>query len=120
MSELPPNSLLEKINRCVSDNLSVTDFSLDDLCRVVGYSYPHLHRLVRQATGEKLSIYVRRQRLTHAMDLLQDAEMNVAEIAFAVGFKDPNYFTRVFRLEYGISPTEWRKKEYGDSGESDP
>lgn len=108
MNPLYQKDILSKTTKIIEEHLADVDFTLEELCRKVGYSYPHLHRIIKVETGLTLSLYVRQQRLLAAIALLAETSFNIAQVSFAVGFKDPNYFARVFRLEYGLSPKEWR------------
>jgi transcriptional regulator GlxA family with amidase domain len=55
-------------------------------------------------TGLSISRYLRALRLRKAQELLADSSLNIAEVAYAVGFEDPKYFSRVFSEEFGVSP----------------
>jgi transcriptional regulator GlxA family with amidase domain len=52
--------------------------------------------------------YLRALRLQKAKELLSASKLNISEIAFAVGFEDPKYFSRVFSEEFGLSPASFR------------
>lgn len=84
-------------------------FRIEDLYLKLGVSRVQLHRKLTALTGQSTSGFIRNFRLRKACKLLHETDNNVSEIAYAVGFADPNYFTRAFTLEYGISPTEFRK-----------
>ena len=109
MNPLYQKDISKKTRQIILERLSDVKLTLEELCREVGYSYPHLHRLIKQETGLSLSHYVRQQRLLVAIEYLKETSMNITEISFAVGFKDPSYFIRVFRLEYDMSPRKWRE-----------
>ena len=108
MNPLYQKNILERTKQVITERLSDTNFTIEELCREVGYSYPHLYRMIKAESGLSLSHYVRQQRLLVAIDYLKEASMNITEISFAVGFKDPNYFIRVFRLKYKVTPRKWR------------
>lgn len=109
MNHLYQKDILKKTQQIILERLSDINFTIEELCQEVGYSYPHLHRIIKAESGLSLSHYIRQQRLLVATAYLKEASMNITEISFAVGFKDPNYFIRVFRLEYDISPRKWRE-----------
>ena len=70
----------------------------------------NLHRKIKKRCGKSTSEYIRDLRLEKAMDLLiNDPDLNIAEIAFEVGFKDPNYFTRLFKEVYGKPPSSFQE-----------
>jgi AraC-like DNA-binding protein len=71
-------------------------------------SRAQLHRKITALTGKSTSIFIRSLRLYHARNLLLTTSLNVSEIAYDVGFKDPNYFSRTYAEEFGETPTETR------------
>ena len=68
-------------------------------------SYSTLHRRIKSLTGITANEYVRKHRLTKAMQLLRDGH-NASEVAMECGFSSPSYFTRCFKAEYGMLPSE--------------
>lgn len=67
--------------------------------------------LFKKTTGESFTAFVTRYRMEKAMELLQNTDMRIFEIAGAIGFDEPNYFTNVFKQHYRRSPKECRKQE---------
>jgi AraC family transcriptional regulator of arabinose operon len=76
-----------------------------------GIGYSTLRRRFKQFTGQSISHYVLRIRLERAKDLLANTTLSVAEVAHAVGFSDPYYFSRLFHLKEGLSPSAYRARE---------
>jgi AraC-like DNA-binding protein len=58
-------------------------------------------------TGETPVEYVRSVKLKKSIALLQKNDMKISQIAYAVGFSNPNYFARAFKAKYNVSPTEY-------------
>lgn len=81
---------------------------VDDLAGLVGVSASHLGALFRRATGGGVLAYQTSLRMTRARGLLDRTALPVAEVARAVGYDDPLYFSRHFRDRHGVSPTEYR------------
>lgn len=102
------NAFLVKLNSIIAENLDDEDFGILQLCRSMQMSRTQLHRKITALTGKSTSIYLRSLRLQKAKELLRHQELNVSEVAFAVGFSDPNYFTRTFTEEFGISPSKYK------------
>jgi len=66
--------------------------------------------LFRQSTGRKFMEIVLRYRMDKAKELLRQGRKTVTEIALALGYKDPNYFSACFRRVTGVSPGQFRRK----------
>ncbi len=73
-------------------------------------SRTNLHNKLSALTGLSTTLYVRKLRLRRAKELLAGTDATVAEIAYEVGFNDPKFFSRVYAEEYGVPPSEERKK----------
>ena len=67
--------------------------------------------LFREVTGKSVKAFVLSMKTDRAMELLRETDMSVREIAEAVGYVDQNYFSRMFRREVGVSPSEYRRRE---------
>ena len=84
------------------------DWTIDDLLQIAHMSRSNLMRTFHKATGQSPIDYLIRLRIQRAITLLSQSTLNVTEIAFAVGFKDSNYFTRQFKRIIGSSPRDFR------------
>ncbi len=100
---------LQKIRQVVEDKMSDPELGIAHLCRAVNLSHTQVFRKLKALTGQNPTLYIRSLRLQRAMQLLQTTDYNVSEIAYEVGFSDPNYFSRSFSEAFGMSPTEARK-----------
>ncbi|NDK15223.1 MAG: helix-turn-helix domain-containing protein [Armatimonadetes bacterium] len=87
--------------------------TLDDLAEVGHMSRRTLSRAFRNATGCSPLDYLVRVRIHHAMELLKEADLSIAEVARRVGFADSNYFSRQFRALVGSSPRGYRSARLG-------
>ena len=103
------NAFMQNIRTFVEAEISNPQLSLDDICREAGMSRSNLHLKFTALAGMPPMQYVRLLRLRKAKELLAGGDLNVSEAAFATGFDDPKYFSRLFSEEYGISPAQWRK-----------
>ena len=81
---------------------------LGDVARAVGVSPSQLAHGFRERLGTTPGEYLRRLRVEWAAARLLDRDSSIAEIALRAGFYDQSHFTRVFRRQYGITPTAWR------------
>lgn len=110
--QAPPSKeelFLETLKKCIGDQLDNSDLSVNDLCRAVKLSHAHLYRKLKALTNLTPVQFIRYIRLKQAKALLETSSMNISEIAYAVGFSDPNYFSRIYHKEMGITPSESRK-----------
>jgi signal transduction histidine kinase/DNA-binding response OmpR family regulator len=97
---------LNRLCTAIEERLEDADLSIPELCRTVLLSHTQLYRKLKAVTGKTPSQFIRSIRLRKAMELLQTSGLNISEIAYKVGFNDPNYFSRVFKKEYGKAPGE--------------
>ena len=102
-------AFLQKLVKVVEDRLDDVDLGVVDLCRAANLSNMQVNRKLKALTGETPSRFIRSIRLEKAMELLQSTDLNVSEVAYEVGFKDPNYFSRSFSEKFGHSPNVIRK-----------
>jgi AraC-like DNA-binding protein len=78
----------------------------------MGISRVQLHRKLVALSGLSASHFISRFRLEKAAELLRSTRKTVSEIAFEVGFRDANYFTKVFTKTFEASPSEWRQQVF--------
>jgi AraC-like DNA-binding protein len=100
-------ALLEKLVGIIEANLEEPEFNVHKMCRMVHLSHMHFIRKVKQLTGKKPIDLLKSYRLRRAQELLRQNRLTVAEIAYQVGYDMPNSFSRAFKKEFGISPTEF-------------
>ncbi len=86
------------------------NITLEEIAEEVGLSSYYLSKLFKEHFQITFVEYVTHTRLTKAKDLLLDDRISLKEIALTIGYKDPNYFSRVFKKETGLSPSEYRKQ----------
>ena len=84
---------------------------VDQMAAAANMSKYHFIRSFRNATGLTPWRYVINRRMLQARQLLADPDLSIKQIAFRLGFNDPNYFSRLFRKETGVSPKAFRKTQ---------
>jgi signal transduction histidine kinase/ligand-binding sensor domain-containing protein/DNA-binding response OmpR family regulator len=97
--------LISRAIRCVEENVSNADFSVEDLSHELGISRAHFYKKILALTGKSPLEFIRAIRLQRAAQLLEKSQLTVAEIAYQVGFNNPKYFARYFREEYHMLPS---------------
>lgn len=101
---------VDKATHYVEQHLGDTDFSVEQMAQDIGMSRVHLYRRLVSVTGKTPTEFIRLIRLRHALRLLSESQLTVAEIAYKVGFSSPRYFSRCFKDLYGYMPNEYKKK----------
>ena len=89
-------------------------FSVADITNYLGISRSLLHVKMKSLLNISTGDYVRKKRLAKACQLLREG-FNVSETSYRTGFSEPNYFSKAFKKEFGVSPTEWLGKENDDT-----
>ena len=85
--------------------------TLGELASFAGLSRTYFSPVFKEVVGTGLQNYFIQARINKAKDLLGDINLTVKQVAYAVGFRDPNYFCRAFKQKMGVSPTNWRLKQ---------
>ncbi len=97
---------LIKFRDFIEQNLSDSDLSVETVGAELGLSRVQLYRKVKALTGQSPVELLRTARLQKGRELLQTTDKNVSEVAYEVGFTAPSYFTKCFKDEFGISPSD--------------
>ncbi|WP_342562099.1 response regulator [Paenibacillus sp. FSL R7-0345] len=85
--------------------------SLDDLGKIVHLHPVYLSKVYKQETGENLSGFIAAKRLEKASQLLRESNLHVIDISQLVGYKKPQYFIKLFKEQYGITPYQYRRQQ---------
>ena len=97
---------LIKFREFIEKNMADSDLSVETIGAELGLSRVQLYRKVKALTGQSPVELLRTARLQKGRELLQTTDKNVSEIAYEVGFTAPSYFTKCFKDEFGISPSD--------------
>ena len=103
----PDDQLLERVMRVINKNLGNSDLSVDAIASEVGISRVHLHRKMKELTGQTPHDFIRNLRLKQAANLLSEHNMNITEVIYACGFNNAASFSTIFKKFYGMSPREY-------------
>lgn len=101
---------LEKAISVVEENFTNNQFKVNHLAGNLNMSPSQLNRKLTALVDKSAVQFMISVRLQHAANLLQGSDKTVAEISYEIGYNDQAYFTRAFKKQFGISPTEYRKK----------
>ena len=100
------DAFLLKFHDYIKVNLSDSDLSVETIGAELGLSRVQLYRKVKALTGQSPVELLRTARLNKGRELLQTTDKNISEVAYEVGFTAPSYFTKCFKDEFGISPSD--------------
>ena len=98
--------LIQKATKLVEENMA-NDYSVEELSEALGMTRGHLYKKLTTLTGKTPIEFMRTLRIQRACQLLESSGMQVAEIAYAVGYSSPKVFSRNFKTEMGMSPSEY-------------
>ena len=103
----PDEKLLDRVMAVINKNLSNSDLSVDKIADEVGISRVHLHRKMKELTGQTPHDFIRNIRLKQAAHLLASNNMNITEVMYACGFNNSASFSTIFKKFYGMSPRDY-------------
>jgi len=102
------DKLLKKALSITEANIANPDFSVEELSREIGMSRVYLYKKLVAITGKTPIEFIRIVRLRRAAQLLEQSQLNVSEIAYEVGFNSPRTFTKYFKQEYHVLPSDYQ------------
>jgi two-component system response regulator YesN len=103
------NPIIKKICAYINQNLS-EDISLEQMSEYTNVSSFYLSKLFKEEKGVTFITFITDTRLDKAQKLLKETELSIKEITAQIGYNDQNYFSRIFKNKFGITPSEARKK----------
>ena len=109
-AETPEPLFIVRFKDVVEARLANSDLSVDDLAAAMNLSRVQLYRKVKAISGSSPIELLRTARLNRGYQLLLQTNKTISEIAYEIGFTAPSYFTRCFKNEFGISPSDLQTK----------
>ena len=107
---LVDQKFLRKLNDYIDENLTNENLSVEMIAENMNMSNSSLYRKVKGISDLSPIDFIRMSRLKKAVQLMQEGEKRISEIAFIVGFSSPAYFSTCFQKQYGKSPSEFMKE----------
>ncbi|MEZ4700250.1 MAG: response regulator [Rhodothermales bacterium] len=98
-------AFLDRWREVLDARIAESELSVGDLADAMGMSVRQLQRKITMLTGQSPNAALRTYRLERARDLLAQGAGTVSEVAYAVGFASPSYFTKCYREAFGSAPT---------------
>ncbi len=100
--------LIDKAKQYIEENYSDCELSVEKLCGYIGLSATYFSTLFKRETGLSFVAYLTQVRMEKALQLLNTTEEKAYIISELVGYTEPNYFSYVFKKQYGVSPSKYR------------
>jgi AraC-like DNA-binding protein len=114
----PDEKLLERVMAAINRHLNDSDLSVDFIADEVGISRVHLHRKMKELTGQTPHDFIRNLRLKQAANLLSRPGMNITEVVYACGFNNAASFSTIFKKFYGMTPREYMREHQTNTPKS--
>ncbi|MCD4825241.1 MAG: AraC family transcriptional regulator [Phycisphaerae bacterium] len=103
------SKLLNDAKQYIENNFN-RNISLDEIADALDVSSYYLSHVFSEGNDFPLFEYLLDVRMKQAGELLKQGKFNVAQVAYAVGYENPNYFSRTFKKYFGDTPSKWRNK----------
>ncbi len=107
-------SFVEQAKEYVAAHYMDGSIAIEDVCRELGVSAAYFSAVFKKETGKTFVSYLTDYRMEKARELLLTTEMKTYQIAVETGYTDANYFSYVFKKQFGSSPSRYRKEKAGN------
>ena len=102
---------VEKAREFIAEHYSDPDLSVEMLCEYLHLSQAYFSTLFKRETGMGFTAYVTKVRMDAAATMLRETDEKTYLIAQKTGYADPNYFSYVFKRQFGRSPSKFRSEQ---------
>ena len=102
--------MMQRLLKFLDTRIGDENLKIEELAEAVNMGRTVFYGKIKTLVGMSPSDFLRRLRLQRAQELISNSRMSFSQIAFAVGFSDPKYFTKCFKKETGMTPSEFRNK----------
>ena len=100
---------IEDVKRYIREHIH-EPLDRETLASVAGFSIPHFHRVFTAQVGESAASYIRRLRMERAGRKLRMGAVDITEVALAAGYDSHAAFSKAFKQQFGLSPSEFRQR----------
>ena len=107
----PDEEMMNKLMAFIEQRLSDEQLKIEEMADAVGLGRTVFYSKIRELVGVSPSDFLRQIRMQRAEQLVAKSKMTFSEIAYSVGFTDPKYFTKCFKKQTGMTPSEYRDVE---------
>lgn len=98
---------MNELNTVINNNIENSELSIEELAGFLKMSHDQLYRKIKALTGVSANQYIRSFRLRKAAKMICENKYSVTEVLYTVGFSNPSYFTKCFKKEFGVLPSEY-------------
>ena len=103
--------MMEKLMKFLEERIGDENLRIEEMADAVSMGRTVFYGKIKAIVGMSPSDFLRTLRMQRAEDLMVNSKLNFSQIAFSVGFSDPKYFTKCFKKETGMTPSEYRKQK---------
>ena len=103
----PQKELLDRLLHFMEKHYADPNLNVELLCAELDMSRPQLYRKLQTLTGLSVQEFIKSFRLKKAAAFLRSGDMRISDIAYQTGFSDPQHFSKSFKIQFGISPTQY-------------
>ena len=101
--------MMSRLMEYLEKNIANSDLRVDDMAAAVNLGRTVFYNKLKSIVGMSPTDFVRSLRVKRASEMIRQSKMTISEISIAVGFNDQRYFSRVFKKEMGMTPSEYRE-----------
>lgn len=101
---------LQTVIDCIMQHMEESEFDLELLSSSLNMSKSTLHRKIKSMSGLTPLDFIRNVKMKQACTMLQQGNITISEVAYALGFSNPKYFSKCFKEEFGVTPSEYQQK----------
>ena len=102
---------LKRVLEVIEKNISIPEFTVEELSKELFMHRAGVYRKLLSLTGMTPVEFIRNIRIKRGRQLLEKSQLNIAEIAYEVGFNNPKKFSQHFKEQYGLTPSQFQKHE---------
>jgi AraC-like DNA-binding protein len=107
----PDDKMMDQLMKFIEAHISDEGLKIEDMADAVGLGRTVFYGKVKELVGVSPSDFLRQVRMQRAIQLVVKSKMTFSEIAYSVGFTDPKYFTKCFKKQTGMTPSEYRTSQ---------
>lgn len=102
---------MQQVMEVMEKQMDNSEFTIDEFAQELSMGRTVFYQKLKAVIGLSPVDFIREMRIKHAKQLIDSGEYNVSEIAYMTGFNDPKYFSKCFKKQFGMSPSEYNKEK---------